>query len=358
MTHVDEIFPPQDFRDCFSAGYIREQWHPALPLRIFTYTEKAVYDRHWTPATLACRGLIVDMRGNVIARPFPKFFNHGEEADPYEHVASLADGIFDKLDGSLGIAFHDPEPPYTARFIATRGSFASDQAKVANRLLRDKYPDWQWPMGVTPLFEIIYPENRIVLKYFGMEDLVLIGAVGIGTGEIYTADAAALLTKWKGPRATKLNYIDLTRVNREGVVVYHFMSNTLEKYKQADYLALHKLVTNLNARTIYDALSEGKMQAEIIAPLPDEFHDWIADVVLTLQRQRIDAQNVVFHAYETLVSELNLDYGTWQRREFAVRAREWYPTITSELFMLLDGQNERMADSTWRKLRPSADWRP
>jgi len=358
MTHVDEIFHPQDFKDCLAAGYIREQQHPALPLQIFTYTEKAVYDRHWTPATLACRGLIVDMRGNVIARPFPKFFNHGEDADPYKHVASAADTIHDKLDGSLGIAYHDPEPPYTARFIATRGSFASDQAKTANRLLRDKYPDWQWPAGLTPLFEIIYPENRIVLKYFGMEDLVLIGAVGIGTGEIYTADSAAMRTKWKGPRAAKLSYIDLTRPNREGVVVYHFMSNTLEKYKQEDYLALHKLVTNLNARTIYDAMGEGKHLSEIVAPFPDEFHEWIADVFDTLANQWADAQQIMLGAYEDVVGGLNFMSPSWERRDFADVVKADYHSISGELFMLLDGQNARMADSTWRSLRPSADWRP
>jgi len=111
MTHVDELFHPQDFQDCFAVGYIREQQHPALPLRIFTYTEKAVYDRHWTPATLACRGLIVDMRGNVIARPFPKFFNHGEEADREVHEhGGRADGEAPKRHAD-GIAsnVHQPE---------------------------------------------------------------------------------------------------------------------------------------------------------------------------------------------------------------------------------------------------------
>lgn len=357
MTHVDEIFTPQDFQDCFAAGYIREQWHPALPLRIFNYTEKAVYDRHWTPATLACRGLIVDMRGNVIARPFPKFFNHGEEADPYEHVSGC-DTINDKLDGSLGIAFHDPEPPYTARFIATRGSFASDQAKAANMLLRDKYPDWQWTANATPLFEIIYPENRIVLKYFGMEDLVLIGAVGIGTGEIYTAEAASLLVNWKGPRAETLRSIDLTRVNREGVVVYHFMSNTLEKYKQEDYLALHKLVTNLNARSVYDAMTDGAYTDELAAPFPDEFHQWIKDVAAELSSSLEYELCRVQVTYEAVVAYLNKHNPGWGRREFASQVNDYYPGLRGELFLTLDDNKSKLIDTVWRKLRPSADWRP
>jgi len=356
MTHIDELFDHAILQDDFRNGYIREQCHPVLPLRIFNYTEKAVYDRHWTPATLACRGLIVDMRGNVIARPFPKFFNHGEAADPYTHVDGC-DTIHDKLDGSLGIAFHDPEVP-GARFIATRGSFASDQAKVANRLLRDKYPDWQWDEGVTPLFEIIYPANRIVLNYDGLEDLVLIGAVDIATGEIYDAGDARHVVGWDGPRAETLDIVQLDRANKEGVVVLHFLSNTMEKYKQEDYLALHKLVTNLNARTIYDAMGEGKHLSEIVAPFPDEFHEWIADVFDTLANQWADAQQIMLGAYEDVVGGLNFMSPSWERRDFADVVKADYHSISGELFMLLDGQNARMADSTWRSLRPSADWRP
>jgi len=356
MTHVDELFHPQDFQDCFAVGYIREQQHPALPLRIFTYTEKAVYDRHWTPATLACRGLIVDMRGNVIARPFPKFFNHGEAADPYVHISGC-DTVHDKLDGSLGIAFHDPEVP-GARFIATRGSFASDQAKVANRLLRDKYPDWQWDEEFTPLFEIVYPANRIVLNYDGLEDLVLIGAVDIATGEIYDASDAWYIVDWTGPRAETLDIVQLDRANKEGVVVLHFLSNTLEKYKQEDYLALHKLVTNLNARTIYGAMTDGAYTDEIAAPFPDEFHQWIKDVAIELTTQFDLRMNKVQVTYEAVVRYLDRRWPGWGRREFASEVNQNYPGLRGELFLTLDGGRAKLQDTVWRKLRPSADWRP
>src|ERR1035441_5320121 len=58
-------------------GWLRSQRHPHADLWIYNYTEKTQYESHWTPETLVCRGLILDQVGNVVARPFSKFFNYG-----------------------------------------------------------------------------------------------------------------------------------------------------------------------------------------------------------------------------------------------------------------------------------------
>ncbi len=349
MTHVSELFDPELFQDDFREGYIREQRHPTLPLRIYNYTEKAVYERHWTLATLQCRGLILDMSGNVVARPFPKFFNHGEEADPYTHSKDV--WLFDKLDGSLGIGYHRPEGT-TA--LATRGSFTSDQAHQGTEMLGD----WSWDPAYTPLFEIIYPENRIVLDYHGASKLVLLGAVEIATGTIYCADEAWRILDWAGEHAEELRSMDLTRPNREGVVVFHMRSNTLEKFKQEDYLALHKLVTNLNARTIYDAMSAGGCTDEIAPPFPDEFHDWIKDIGIQLNTEHHYQMTRVQVTYESLVRYLDLHYPNWSRRDFASVVNSNYPGLRAELFLTLDDNKEKLSDHVWRGLRPSSDWRP
>ena len=86
------------------AGNVRVQRHPDLPLRIFNYTEAAAYASHWTPVTLACRGLILDDHGAIVARPFPKFFNL-EELVRAGHSVPLDSNwtATEKMDGSLGI---------------------------------------------------------------------------------------------------------------------------------------------------------------------------------------------------------------------------------------------------------------
>ena len=74
-----------------------------------------------------------------------------------------------KLDGSLGIAYTHPEGEVR---LATRGSMTSHQATEATRIWQEKYRRVAIPEGTTPLFEIIYPDNRVVLNYGDMRDLV------------------------------------------------------------------------------------------------------------------------------------------------------------------------------------------
>lgn len=354
MTHLRDVMDMDEFSRSIGEGWIRMQkhpQHPQHPLYIYNYTEKAVFAQEWNSATLACRGLITDHNDNVLARPFPKFFNHGESADPYVHSTRI-DGIFDKLDGSLGIAYRDPNGEAS---IATRGSFSSDQAIMATAILLEKYGDWEWNETYTPLFEIIYPTNRIVLDYGDQEDLVMIGAVEIATGTIYCADEARMVLKWPGPVAEELSSIELDRANREGVVVLHISSNSLEKYKQEDYILLHRLVTNLNARTVYDVMTAKTKLEDFIAPFPDEVHDWIRDVYLELWWDAEDHEAVLHTLYEIIVAHLNDLKPDWTRGDFARYVQDTYPRVTGPLFFMLDERYDRVQQWAWDSVKPSAD---
>ena len=104
----------------YNEGLLYKQVHPTLPLTIWNYNEKVQYENLWDDITLMCRGLVTDDNGNVVARPFKKFFNLSEQ----KHSATEKFDVYDKLDGSLGIFFY-----YNGGWImATRGSFTSDQA--------------------------------------------------------------------------------------------------------------------------------------------------------------------------------------------------------------------------------------
>lgn len=80
MTHLDDIVSPRIMFDMREAGYVRVQKHPDLDLFIGNYTEKAQYDQVWNDATINCRGLIWDIHGRIVARPYRKFFNYGDDA--------------------------------------------------------------------------------------------------------------------------------------------------------------------------------------------------------------------------------------------------------------------------------------
>ena len=129
---------------------------------MYKYTDKCAYEKAWDKYTLEARGLMFDsLTGEIIARPFSKFFNLGEmEATLLQNLPQEAYEVFDKLDGSMGVMY-----PYEGRLnIATLGSFESPQSQVATQILQERY-EANIVKHVHPyltlLFEIVYPENRM-----------------------------------------------------------------------------------------------------------------------------------------------------------------------------------------------------
>lgn len=153
---------------------IREHHDGAL---IYNYSDAALYTPGaWeNPAVRQCRGLVV-RDGDVVARPWAKFFNHGQREAGHLDLSSPVE-VTDKMDGSLGILYPQRDGQLA---IATRGSFVSDQAVHATNTLRRRYSTIETPPGLTMLFEIIYPKNRIVCDYGDTDDLVLLGASASG----------------------------------------------------------------------------------------------------------------------------------------------------------------------------------
>src|ERR1700683_3484778 len=168
---LNNLIEPGLLDDMLEQGYIRQQFHPGEPLAILNYTEKAQFDRVWNDATRQCRGLLYKVFGQeVVARPFPKFFNYGEE-DVHHSYYHTPVTVTDKLDGSLGILY--PVGHY-GWAIATRGSFTSPQALHGTAKLQEYLKTWEPADGSTYLFEIIYPANRIVCNYYDTDDLFLL----------------------------------------------------------------------------------------------------------------------------------------------------------------------------------------
>lgn len=144
---VSMKFPMAILDDYSKRGLLFSQKHPTLPLRIWNYTPEVQYGQLWDEITLSCRGLVTDERGNVVAKPFPKFFNIEEG----RHTPTEEFEVFEKMDGSAIIAFY-----YRNEWIfATRGSFTSPQAIKAKELSL-KYPLHHLNKGKTYMFEIIY----------------------------------------------------------------------------------------------------------------------------------------------------------------------------------------------------------
>jgi tRNA splicing ligase len=131
-------------------GYLIMNKHPEEDLFILNYSKTAQYEQYWNEYTLMCRGLVIDVDFNVVARPFGKFFNL-EEHNKSEIPSELPFEAYEKMDGSLGILFF-----YNGEWrMATRGSFESDQAIKAGEMMKNKNLD-VLDKSKTYLFEIIY----------------------------------------------------------------------------------------------------------------------------------------------------------------------------------------------------------
>lgn len=160
-----------------NAGYVKKRIDPKTNrYELYNYTPRCITDnKGWTPARLVSRGLVLDpVEKKIVATPFPKFFNLGEAplCDPKEFVSVTA-----KEDGSLGILWYDPI--LSQWRMHTRGSFDSTQAMWGEKWVQDHMDEIGGTLtrGSTYMFEIIYPENRIVISY-NWTGLVLLGIVG------------------------------------------------------------------------------------------------------------------------------------------------------------------------------------
>jgi hypothetical protein len=72
--------------------------HPDYDIWILNYTPTTQFKKLWDVYTLSCRGLVVDINGNILARPFQKFKNY-QEHDPSEIDLTEDYELLEKVDG-------------------------------------------------------------------------------------------------------------------------------------------------------------------------------------------------------------------------------------------------------------------
>lgn len=150
--------------------------HDGYSVINYVYTLENTFD---SALSRECRGLKFDLDGNLIARPFHKFFNLGEKRAAEEEPWQSEHIVLDKLDGSM---IHPAYVRGELVFMTRMGvSAPSVQAlKVATQSVCDLCAD-MIAAGFTPIFEYTSPDNRIVLAYEKSE-LTLLAVRHIRTG--------------------------------------------------------------------------------------------------------------------------------------------------------------------------------
>ena len=332
-------------------GLLQKQIHPTLDLTIWNYSPKVQYERLWDEITVQCRGLVTNSKGEIVARPFTKFFNY-EELTPEEIPNEYFD-VYEKMDGSLGILFN-----YQGEWVlSTRGSFTSPQS-IKGRELLEKYDYNRLHSDYTYLFEIIYSENRIVCVY-DFEDLVLLGVIHTETGDevnIHYTDNEDVRLK---NMLNNLNFKIVTLYktwgegydilkkeiskDKEGYVI-RFKNGFRMKIKGEEYVRLHRIITNISNRDIWEYLKDGRPLDDILDKVPDEFYDWVKQTKeeLLTQFETLDKE------YQWIFKIINRVPGIENRGVFASFAKKYkHPNL---LFNMLDGKD--YSEQIWKLLYP------
>lgn len=327
-------------------GLVSKQTHPEADLHIYNYTPACVYARAWNDITLLTRGLILDGEGNIVERPFEKFFNV-EDHSRSDLIFKEPFQAYEKMDGSMGVLYFVGDLPA----VATRGSFKSDQAQWATEHLRNTHRGWTPDRDHTYLFEIIYPANRIVVDYGGFEGLVFLAAIHKETGHSVfrfgdERDFPGVHVKrFDSEHLSPLDLLELERPNEEGFVLFFPNSNKRMKAKLAEYVRVHRIVTGTNTKRIWAWLAEGKTTEEYLENVPDEFFDFVTQTVEKLSSEHEAICGQAYADYDAICQKLGHNF---KRKDFALAALKY--RNNSLLFKIHDGKS--IEDMVWQMVKP------
>lgn len=311
-------------------------------LFIYVYTQNSVVNRIWNNITKAARGLILDKDGNIVARPFNKFFNLFERWETEPNNLPIGNYfVEEKLDGSLGIIFfHDGKWN-----ISTKGSLGSDQANYAREYLLPKYDFSKMDPNETILTEIIYPTNRIVVDYGDFEGLRLLAVRNKHTGHEQPAGRIPILADQMhmSCRETYDNNLLSGIVGSTNIEDLPFHEGTegficrwsngfRVKIKNPWYLTIHKALDMRSQKKILDMI-EGKEYRSVLLSLPKELQVQFDDIYSHLRTMMWDVERQMMSAWDS-VKHMAKE----SRRDFALEVNKTVDNnFKSAMFSLLDG---------------------
>lgn len=328
-------------------GNVNVQKHPTLPLSIYKYSQQAVFTRAWNEITMICRGLVLDDSGEVVINCFPKFFNHSEadglQGYTMRKQAGMPYTITDKMDGSLiQIA------RYKGQIVITSsGSFTSPQALKAAELIKGR-EDWIDDTH-SYIFELIYPENRIVLDYGNLVSLTLLAIRHTDTGiesplsiHIGEFDLVQTVDRFDNLDVIEYELKKVDFINKEGYIV-KFDDGFRVKMKYDEYCRLHKIVSGVNEKWVWECLRDGKDPLADLTNVPDELFDFVKKAKADLQTKYAFIEKAAKAIFVTV-------YPLQTRKEQAAWLMKNYKHMADLVFCLLDKKD--YSDKIWKRIEP------
>lgn len=328
------------FDDYVKKGLVRSQTYKDMT--IYQYTEFTQFESLWNNCTLNARGIVFDDDGALVQRCIPKFFNHDEPDGIKVEKLMLREQlpiIQEKLDGSLIKITKDEKHGLV---ITSKASFESDQAKMAKEIVEENNYDFR--EGWTYHFELIHPDNQIVLSYGDERKLVLLAIIDNITGK----DVDIYSDEFKFDKPKLYNYetlLDVNVLNKDGLhegVVVNYGSYRL-KYKTDEYIRLHRIVTEFTPKRVWEALYAGQRIDRM--NIPEEFIKWLDDT----EKELLLKYNELFDKInQALADTINMT-----NKEIALSDNEAIKEVREYIFAVRSEKDVRV--KIWKAIKPKGD---
>lgn len=303
----------------------------------YVYTTDDMWD---SEMALQCRGLKFDGDGNIIGRPFHKFFNIGEKEAPQDIAWNLPLTVLDKLDGSM---VHPVRLNDELIFMTRMG--ATEQAKQAHSFADSGIIELcQHCIGaqMTPMFEFTSPKNRIVVAYEDTRLTLLAIREFVSGRYLLHSELEALGQKFGVPVVKALgaieefqSFIDLAREEEgiEGYVVAFEHGHRL-KLKTKHYTLRHKALASVTL--------EKNVLEWVLSGAVDDIVPLLAPKIARMLREYNDSVFDAISKREEEVIEFADDYRDLPRKEFAAKAKANLDSrIMGAAFAILDDRSPR-----------------
>jgi hypothetical protein len=352
--------------------------HPDHPLFVYNYTPAAMHipPAEWPlhPGLSQARGLVLDLDGNVVMRSFEKSWGLETLREIGDIRTDQIVSIHEKFDGYLIVARY-----WEGNLIvASRGSFESEHAQKAKRMLLDA--PWIHHLQIdnhyTFVFELLWHERPVVVEH-DKDELVLLAAFeGVneatgGAGE----DMETMLDWWNGGMhgnkevpmfacaISECHYerldTEIKNLVEEGVVekgegfMLVFSDGYRAKWKTPEYQEAHRIM-RLSTKALWRSVVDNDVALwdKITKYGTPGFREWVRVLLYEWTKQ---SEKFMAWAEQALGAWRESSNPDKSRRALAKFVNEGHGTAIWKklIFLLADEKVKEAKDAAFRLTKPT-----
>lgn len=241
---------------------------------IYTY-HVCMQDTFINPLEKELRGLTV-VDNNKIFLSMSKFFNVNEREETQYNIIKdkKIDYVALKQDGSL-VSFIELDNEIIPK---TKGSFNSEQLKLVKKCLNDNIINFVkdcFKNGLHPLFEIVSPKNKIVIRY--PETKLILIAIRDSNGNYLNIKNIDIPKEIEITELLDVDTLDNVKkelIKRNGEIegfVIKFEDGQIVKFKTDKYVELHGLYDDITRDNLVFDICITDSIDDVISKIDDEY---------------------------------------------------------------------------------------